>query len=597
MPLVLITFMATIKATILSFLDNNLYKDAIYLSEINHAEYRNDETLYLLALSYYKSQKISSSHKILSQETNLSPKCRLLLVQSCYELMRFHEAEKALFLNLDPESIKTQLVSYYGDLAPIAAKYAGSIYEKTSRSEEAAHFFKTSLKLNPYLFSAAEALARLEKSSSIIISTALKKQQPIEQQTTVTQLPTTHETFMTPAKFAPLISKTATRRSSRLFSVIANNQTPATRGCIASAQTAILGNAPAKKLRRSINQEQELTLDTIGNVYLLRFQALEALYHYKLNQALETLNELPIKHRETGWVLCCFGRTYYEKTDYNESVRYYEQARRLEPYRVEGMEYYSSALWHLHKEVELSTLAKELMDFDEQSAETWCVAGNCYSLQKEHESAISYLEKAIKVDPNCAYAYTLLGHELVSTERLDQAMSYFRTAKRLDPQHWNAWCGLGCVYFKNEKYREAELYYRKALQIAPSNPVLMCQLAVVQHACKKSEAAIRTLTEALAIDPTSALCKFHRATIYSALERNEEALDELDDLRQLVPEESMVYFLIGKIHKKMGNTDTALITFSWSTQLDPKGANNPIREVIDKQRSGDDDVVVHRDAS
>lgn len=41
--------------------------------------------------------------------------------------------------------------------------------------------------------------------------------------------------------------------------------------------------------------------------------------------------------------------------------------RRLEPHRLQGMEYYSTALWHLQKEVALSTLAQELTDFDIKS--------------------------------------------------------------------------------------------------------------------------------------------------------------------------------------------------------------------------------------
>lgn len=44
-----------------------------------------------------------------------------------------------------------------------------------------------------------------------------------------------------------------------------------------------------------------------------------------------------------------------------------------------------------------------------------------------------------KVDPNFAYAYTLLGHEYVLTEELDKAMSCFRNAIRVDPRHYNAW--------------------------------------------------------------------------------------------------------------------------------------------------------------
>lgn len=651
-----------------TLLDGHLYTDAIRLAEIYNAEVNTEDSLYLLALSYLRSRKLNSVYQILSRASFYQAKTKLLYGQCCYELGKYHEAEKSLLnhdialnsssinnnisitgTNSNPNAINTanltstsatiacnttirdQLVRLYGNdaSAAIAAKYLGSIFEKTSRFSEAIEFFRISLDLFPYMWGSAEALARLtDKNSNFttrtnFLANALGKvklnhdfmskhtdhpmtaHQHNHQHHLITSVSAAatanclsvgiaatpavnHESdYKTPK--APQPIKREPRRSTRLYSIENNNETPAARPIVAEL------NAPAKRMRRQPTSEPGPTLDSTAKIFLECYKGLDCLHQYKLDQAITILNGLPEKHRNTGWVLSCIGRALYEKTNYTESVKYYEQSRKLEPYRLEGMEYYSSSLWQLHKEVELSVLAKELVEFDQNAPETWCVAGNCYSLQKEHESAIKYLEKAIKVDPNFAYAYTLLGHELISAERLDQAMTYFRNAVRLDPRHWNAWCGLGCIYYKNELYSNAELYYLKALKIAPTNPVLMCQLAVVQHVCKKSDVAIGTLTKALDIDPDNALCRFHRATIYSAIDRNEEALFELEQLKHLVPKESMVYFLIGKIHKKTGNTHTALMNFSWAMELDPKGANNTIREVIDKQHSGEDDVVVHRD--
>lgn len=46
----------------------------------------------------------------------------------------------------------------------------------------------------------------------------------------------------------------------------------------------------------------------------------------------------------------------------------------------------------------------------------------------------------------------------------------------------------------------------------------------------------------------------------------------------------------------MGDTHLALMNFSWAMDLDPKGANNQIKEVIDKQYANDDEeVIVHLD--
>lgn len=37
----------------------------------------------------------------------------------------------------------------------------------------------------------------------------------------------------------------------------------------------------------------------------------------------------------------------YEQSRYHEAVKIYEKMRKVEPYRLEGLEYYSTCLWHL----------------------------------------------------------------------------------------------------------------------------------------------------------------------------------------------------------------------------------------------------------
>lgn len=46
---------------------------------------------------------------------------------------------------------------------------------------------------------------------------------------------------------------------------------------------------------------------------------------------------------------------------------------------------------------------------------------------------------------------------------------------------------------------------------------------------------------------------------------------------------------IFQVHKKLGQTHLALMNFSWAMDLDPKGANNQIKEAIDKRYVTDED--------
>lgn len=43
------------------------------------------------------------------------------------------------------------------------------------------------------------------------------------------------------------------------------------------------------------------------------------------------------------------------------------------------------------------------------------------------------------------------------------------------------------------------------------------------------------------------------------------------------------------MYKKLGQTHLALMNFSWAMDLDPKGANNQIKEAIDKRYLPEDE--------
>ena len=64
--------------------------------------------------------------------------------------------------------------------------------------------------------------------------------------------------------------------------------------------------------------------------------------------------------------------------------------------------------------------------------------GNLFSLQKERAQALTCFRRAAQMDPSCAYAYTLSGHETID-EDLDKAIAFFQSALRADPRHYNAW--------------------------------------------------------------------------------------------------------------------------------------------------------------
>ena len=55
----------------------------------------------------------------------------------------------------------------------------------------------------------------------------------------------------------------------------------------------------------------------------------------------------------------------------------------------------------------------------------------------------------------------------------------------------------------------------------------------------------------------------------------------------------MFAFYNAQIHKIRGETHLALMNFSWAMDLDPKGASNQIKELIDRHYGNDDEIMIH----
>ena len=302
---------------------------------------------------------------------------------------------------------------------------------------------------------------------------------------------------------------------------------------------------------------------------------------FRSQDALELFRELPPEQINTGWVQHQIGRAYFEMSQYPQAQRALENMRKFEPHRMKGLDILSTTLWQLKKEVELSNLAQYAVDFDRMAPEAWFVVGNCFSLQKEHETSITFFRRSIQLNPFYTYAHTLCGHEFTSNEDFDKAISCYRDAIRVDSRHYNAWYGLGAIYFRQEKFDLAEYHFQRALDINSQSSVLHCHLGMAQHQNGKTMEALETLAGAFQLDPRNPQAHYQRATIFMTLDRPEDALLELERVRAAAPREASVHFNMGKVHKRLGQPAKAMRCFLTALDLDPKD-NNLIKAAMDR---------------
>lgn len=287
------------------------------------------------------------------------------------------------------------------------------------------------------------------------------------------------------------------------------------------------------------------------------------------------MRALPQRHYNAEFVQHIVARCHFEKAEYQQAVDVYAQCcKQHKLCRPMGLEYYSTALWHLREAVKLSSLAQNMLEGGRLKPEVWCVVGNCFSLQREHEQAVKCFQRAIQIEPSFAYAYTLVAHEYAVCEKFDKAIQMFQRALSIDPRHYNAWWGLGNVSYRQEQYQTAKYNFQKAVNINSSNAVLRAYLGMACQMLNETDSALELFSKAAQSESCSVLAPYHKGLVYVSLGRNSDAIDEFRHAESLAPREPLVNFHLGRAYAKTGDTGQGLLHFTKAIDLCAKDSKH-----------------------
>jgi O-antigen biosynthesis protein len=118
--------------------------------------------------------------------------------------------------------------------------------------------------------------------------------------------------------------------------------------------------------------------------------------------------------------------------------------------------------------------------------------------EKRDAEAVSYLSRAVKLDPSFYEAYQLRGMIEFENGRLSSAEEHLKRAIRIDPHAADAWALLGMVLVEQERPNAATHALKKALHLRPQHllahnslGVLYEDMGMYREARKEYQAAIK----------------------------------------------------------------------------------------------------------
>jgi len=335
------------------------------------------------------------------------------------------------------------------------------------------------------------------------------------------------------------------------------------------------------KKKRIINDEAKprKVLEELLNIYRQMAAGYWARSQHKFDEAKRSLDCLPQNHRETGWVLNQLARCLFDQQKYLPAIEIYQKIQIIEPYRLSGLEYYSTCLFYKKDITALSALSSQFLSKARDSPETWCIVGNLLSANQDHETAKKYFLRAVELTESSRqlssdirhYAYTLLGHELILEDDFDKAKDSFRKAIRISPNMVNARLGIAQVAMKEQNFNEANNIFKLILNNVPRSLIVLSNLGRSYFHIKQHDSAMKCFNRLLKKNPKDPISLFYAAKVKYELGNYEECLTELKKLNDFHPNDPQINFQLGKVYNKLGNYNLSFGHMTRATKLDPKG--------------------------
>lgn len=195
--------------------------------------------------------------------------------------------------------------------------------------------------------------------------------------------------------------------------------------------------------------------------------------------------------------------------------------------------------------------------------------GNLMSEAGRANEAMTYFERALKLNPNHARSHLSYGLILSKMGRTDEAILHYQKALEQRPDLAEAHNNLGTSFAKLGRVDEARAHFSRALEIDPTYGDAHFNFGFLLASLGRTDEAVAHYLKALEIRPDDGGAHFNLALAFASGGRGVEAKAHFQKALELDPNNTETLNNLGILSAEMGRTDEAIAYYRKALERHP----------------------------
>lgn len=188
------------------------------------------------------------------------------------------------------------------------------------------------------------------------------------------------------------------------------------------------------------------------------------------SRAVQKLIEKVVKRRkaaqEQQWALDDWATGDFEdaKSRWEVAIEFCEEIDDTNAV-IEILDAMGDAMYDSYFYDDAVTVYTRIIEIDDSQYDAYVSLSNCHKANEDYDQAHKWVDKAIALDPEQAWAYNIKGLIFFKTRDLEKAITYFDKAIVLDQEYKWPHNNLGLTYVRLQDYEKAQYHLQQAVEI------------------------------------------------------------------------------------------------------------------------------------